>query len=151
MHLESTTHVHYLVLRIPLRGITVMSSFYESQTFAILRKLAVWISKKTGSSNIQNIFHSNCHHLIDRLTMFCQNHIQPALFKRPNMQCSSMFTKYPRISMHVFSKMYFFTANSFYKQTCEYISSFATWPIAEKIPQISPHVKLSTNLLFLSQ
>ena len=41
VHLESTTHVHYLVLRIPIRGITVMSSFYESQTFAILCKLAV--------------------------------------------------------------------------------------------------------------
>ena len=35
------------------------------------------------------MFH-NCHHLIDMLTKFCQNHILPALLKRPDVRCPSI-------------------------------------------------------------
>ena len=38
-------------------------------------------------------FHSNCHHLIDMLTKFYQNHIPPALLKRPDVRCPSILTK----------------------------------------------------------
>ena len=36
---------------------------------------------------------SNCHHLVDMLTNFYQNHIPPALLKRPHVRCPSIFTK----------------------------------------------------------
>ena len=56
-----------------------------------------------GQTTIQNCI--GCHvnilsdykSLIDMLTKFCQNHIPPALLKRPYVQCPSMFTK---ISMY---------------------------------------------------
>ena len=43
--------------------------------------------KKTLPSKIRKIFHSNCYHLIDTLTKFYQNHIPPALLKRPDVRC----------------------------------------------------------------
>ena len=49
--------------------------------------------EKTGQSEI----HSNCYHLTDKLSTFGQNSITPALFKRPDVRCLAMFTKYPRI------------------------------------------------------
>ena len=36
---------------------------------------------------------SNCHHLIDMLTNFYQNHIPPALLKCPHVRCPSILTK----------------------------------------------------------
>ena len=49
--------------------------------------------KKTSPLKILKLFHSNYHHLIDMLTKCCQNHIPPALSKRLDVRCPSIFTK----------------------------------------------------------
>ena len=49
--------------------------------------------KKTWPSKILKIVHSNCHHLIDILTKFYQNHISSALLNRPDVRCLSILTK----------------------------------------------------------
>ena len=88
--------------------------------------------KKAGPSKNLKIVHSNCHHLIDMLTMFCQNHIPPALFKRPHARCPSMFTNicpcnhaptwptaeqfHTSLLLLTSKKMHYFTVISFLKQ-----------------------------------
>ena len=48
--------------------------------------------KKTGPSTILKTVRSNCPHLFDILTKFGQNHVHQAVFKRPHVLCTSMFT-----------------------------------------------------------
>ena len=116
--------------------------------------------KKTCPSTILKLFHSNCHHLTDMLTSFYQNHIPPALLKRPHVRCPSIFTKIVMYSCaHVAQsrktpikslrqlnslKMHCFTANSFYKQTCEYSCSKALMP--HNINLLSSHFTISYAL-----
>ena len=48
---------------------------------------------------IRKRFHSNCHHFFDMLTKFFQNHIPPALLKRPDVRCPSYFST--KIAMYL--------------------------------------------------
>ena len=107
------------------------------------------------------IVHSNCHHLIDILTKFYQNHIPPALLNRPDVRCLSIFTKIAMYSCaHVAHsrkipinpslrklnslKKCSFTASSFYKQTCEYSCSKGL--MSHNINLLSYHFTISYAL-----
>ena len=87
--------------------------------------------KKTGPSKILKLLSCRCHHLIDMLVEFCQNHTFLTLLKRLNVPYPSIFTNFCiNYYAHVpcgetiaknhlnHLKIHSYTANMFYQQNC---------------------------------
>ena len=99
--------------------------------------------KKTGPSKMKllKLLSCRCHHLIDMLVEFCQNHIFLTLLKRLNVPYPSIFTTFcinyyahvpcgekipPNLSAYLnHLQIHGYTANMFYQQTCQCVCSNA--------------------------
>ena len=95
--------------------------------------------KKTGPSKILKLLSCRCHHLIDMLVEFCQNHIFLTLLKWLNVPypsiltnfcinyyahvpCGETIAKNPSAYLNHL-KIHGYTANMFYQQICQCVCS----------------------------
>ena len=79
LHFYQRPHLHHILFHGSFEGVRPQLRI----ALVAMLKFCLIIRK----CDHQTFFHSNCHHLIDILTKFYQNHKPPALLERPDVRC----------------------------------------------------------------